>query len=49
MSFDAQLNKFFIDIANLEEIKETQNPGILTGVTSNPTLITHEGITSEEA
>lgn len=41
--------KFFIDTANLEEIKEAQNLGILDGVTTNPTLMAREGITGEEA
>lgn len=41
--------KFFIDTANLEEIKEAQNLGILDGVTTNPTLMSREGITGEEA
>lgn len=41
--------KFFIDTANLEEIKEAQHLGILDGVTTNPTLMSREGITGEEA
>lgn len=41
--------KFFIDTANLEEIKEAQHLGILDGVTTNPTLMAREGITGEEA
>jgi len=34
--------KFFIDTANIEEIKKTQSLGILDGVTTNPTLIARE-------
>jgi transaldolase len=34
--------KFFIDTANLEEIKEAKSWGILDGVTTNPTLIAKE-------
>ncbi len=34
--------KFFIDTANLEEIKEAASYGILDGVTTNPTLISRE-------
>ena len=34
--------KFFIDTANLEEIKEAASIGILDGVTTNPTLISRE-------
>ncbi len=36
---------FFIDTANLNEIKEAYNLGILDGVTTNPTLMAKEGIT----
>ncbi len=36
--------KFFIDTANLEEIKEAQALGILDGVTTNPSLMAKEGI-----
>jgi len=39
--------KFFIDTANLEEIKEAQDLGILDGVTTNPSLMAKEGITGE--
>lgn len=35
--------KFFIDTANVEEIKEMVNLGIVNGVTTNPTLIAKEG------
>lgn len=34
--------KFFIDTANIEEIKEAVSIGILDGVTTNPTLISKE-------
>ncbi len=37
--------KFFIDTANLEQIKEAQDLGILDGVTTNPSLMAKEGIT----
>lgn len=40
--------KFFIDTANLNEIKEAQDLGILDGVTTNPSLMAKEGITGEE-
>lgn len=36
--------KFFIDTANLNEIKEAHSLGILDGVTTNPSLIAREGI-----
>ncbi len=36
--------KFFIDTANLNEIKEAQNYGILDGVTTNPSLMAKEKI-----
>ncbi|MEJ6616285.1 MAG: fructose-6-phosphate aldolase [Crocinitomicaceae bacterium] len=36
--------KFFIDTANLQEIKEANDMGILDGVTTNPTLMAKEGI-----
>lgn len=35
--------KFFIDTANLEQIKEMQDLGIIDGVTTNPTLLSKEG------
>ena len=37
--------KFFIDTANLAQIKEAQDLGILDGVTTNPSLMAKEGIT----
>ena len=39
--------KFFIDTANLEQITEAQNLGILDGVTTNPSLMAKEGITGD--
>ena len=36
--------KFFIDSANLQEIREAQQLGILDGVTTNPSLIAKQGI-----
>ncbi|MBW1729595.1 MAG: fructose-6-phosphate aldolase [Deltaproteobacteria bacterium] len=35
--------KFFIDTANIEEIKKANDLGLLDGVTTNPTLISREG------
>ena len=35
--------KFFIDTANLEQIREMQELGIIDGVTTNPTLLSREG------
>jgi transaldolase len=40
--------KFFIDTANLEQIKEAQDLGILDGVTTNPSLMAKEGIKGHE-
>tara|TARA_B100001939_G_scaffold329548_1_gene325881 strand:+ start:154 stop:810 length:657 start_codon:yes stop_codon:yes gene_type:complete len=40
--------KFFIDTANLEQIKEAEDMGILDGVTTNPSLMAKEGISGEE-
>ncbi|WP_411030958.1 fructose-6-phosphate aldolase [Spongiimicrobium sp. 3-5] len=37
--------KFFIDTANLDQIKEAQALGVLDGVTTNPSLMAKEGIT----
>lgn len=39
--------KFFIDTANLAEIKEAQDLGILDGVTTNPSLMAKEGISGK--
>lgn len=41
--------KFFIDTANLEQIKKAQDLGILDGVTTNPSLMAKEGIKGNEA
>ena len=41
--------KFFIDTANLEQIKEANDLGILDGVTTNPSLIMKEGIKGKDA
>ncbi len=40
--------KFFIDTANLDQIAEAQDMGILDGVTTNPSLMAKEGITGEQ-
>ncbi|MFA9559884.1 fructose-6-phosphate aldolase [Evansella sp. AB-rgal1] len=40
--------KFFIDTANLEEIKEAHSLGILSGVTTNPSLVAKEGVNFQE-
>jgi len=40
--------KFFIDTANLNQIREAQDLGILDGVTTNPSLMAKEGITGED-
>jgi len=41
--------KFFIDTANLEQIKEANDLGILDGVTTNPSLMAKEGIKGDAA
>ncbi len=41
--------KFFIDTANLEQIKEANELGVLDGVTTNPSLMAKEGIKGKEA
>lgn len=41
--------RFFIDTANLAQIKEANELGILDGVTTNPTLMAKEGIKGQEA
>ncbi len=41
--------KFFIDTANLNQIKEANDLGILDGVTTNPSLMAKEGIKGTEA
>jgi transaldolase len=40
--------KFFIDTANLDQIKEANDLGILDGVTTNPSLMAKEGISGEK-
>lgn len=40
--------KFFIDTANLEQIQQAQNMGILDGVTTNPSLMAKEGVKGKE-
>ena len=40
--------KFFIDTANLTQIKEAQDLGVLDGVTTNPSLMAKEGISGQE-
>lgn len=40
--------KFFIDTANLDEIKEAYDLGVLDGVTTNPSLMAKEGISGAE-
>ncbi len=41
--------KFFIDTANLSEIREAHSLGVLDGVTTNPTLIARENISTRSA
>ena len=41
--------KFFIDTANLDQIREAQDLGIIGGVTTNPSLMAKEGISGEAA
>ena len=40
--------KFFIDTANLDDIREANDLGILDGVTTNPSLMAKEGITGQD-
>jgi len=40
--------KFFVDTANLEQIKDAQNLGVLDGVTTNPSLMAKEGIKGQD-
>jgi transaldolase len=40
--------KFFLDTANLDEIREAASTGVLDGITTNPTLISKEGNTFED-
>jgi transaldolase len=39
--------KFFIDTANLDEIREAYDLGVLDGVTTNPSLMAKEGISGD--
>jgi transaldolase len=41
--------KFFVDTANLAQIQEAYDLGILDGVTTNPSLMAKEGISGQEA
>lgn len=41
--------KFFIDTADLDEIREANDMGVLDGVTTNPTLISRVGVTDFDA
>lgn len=41
--------KFFVDTANLDQIREAYDLGILDGVTTNPSLMAKEGIKGQEA
>lgn len=41
--------KFFIDTANLDQIREANDLGVLDGVTTNPSLMAKEGIKGEDA
>lgn len=40
--------KFFIDTANLDQIKEAKDLGVLDGVTTNPSLMAKEGISGQD-
>lgn len=40
--------KFFIDTANIEDIREANQLGILSGVTTNPSLVAKEGVSFHE-
>ena len=41
--------KFFIDTANLDQIREAQSLGVLDGVTTNPSLMAKDGISGQQA
>ena len=41
--------KFFIDTANLDQIREANDLGVLDGVTTNPSLMAKEGISGKDA
>lgn len=43
-----EIMKFFIDTANLEDITEANNLGVLDGVTTNPSLMAKEGISGHQ-
>ena len=40
--------KFFLDTANIDEIRDAASTGVLDGITTNPTLISKEGNTFED-
>lgn len=40
--------KFFVDTANLDQIREAHAMGVLDGVTTNPSLMARENIRGEE-
>lgn len=40
--------KFFVDTANLEDIKKAHKIGVLSGVTTNPSLVAKEGVKFED-
>ena len=46
-NYNTYFMKFFIDTANLNEIREAQALGVLDGVTTNPSLMAKEGITGK--
>src|SRR5699024_5677781 len=48
LAIKSLLMKFFIDTANLDQIKEAQDLGVLDGVTTNPSLMAKEGISGEK-
>ena len=48
LHFGGKNMKFFIDTANLNEIKEAHSLGVLAGVTTNPSLVAKENITFED-
>lgn len=43
-----QIMKFFIDTANLDQIREAKDLGVLDGVTTNPSLMAKEGISGTD-
>ena len=48
ITFNDIFMKFFIDTANLDQIREANDLGVLDGVTTNPSLMAKEGIKGEE-